>query len=58
MSLTVGECCLTKILSIVEVSVVEIIEIIREDCKDYGSDGILLPFKLDLDVESEPTRLL
>lgn len=47
-----------NLLSIVEVSAAELIEIVREDGRDSKSDRTLWPFELDLDNEGKPTRFL
>lgn len=47
-----------NLLSIVEVSAGELIEIVHEARKDYGSDRMLWPFELDLDRKGIPTRFL
>ncbi len=47
-----------NLLSVVEVSAAELIEIVHEDRKDYRSDRELWPFELDLDRKGNPTRFL
>jgi 2',3'-cyclic-nucleotide 2'-phosphodiesterase (5'-nucleotidase family) len=47
-----------NLLSIVEVSAAELIEIVREDRKESNSDRTLWPFELDLDKQEKPTRFL
>ncbi len=47
-----------NLLSIVEVSAGELVEIVREDRRESKSDRTLWPFELDLDKEGKPTRFL
>ena len=47
-----------NLLSIVDVSAAELIEIVHEDSKEYVSDRTLWPIELDLDKEGKPTRFL
>lgn len=58
--ITVADCWkmlpYENLLSIVDVSAAELIEIVKED--RYGSDRILWPFELDLDKKGNVTRFL
>ncbi len=60
--ITVADCWkmlpYENLLSIVEVSATELIEIVREDRKEYPSDRTLWPFELDLDRQGKPRRFL
>ena len=47
-----------NLLSVAEVSAAELIEIVREDRKDYGSDRTLWPFDLDFDKQGKLNRFL
>ena len=47
-----------NLLSIIEVSAAELVEIVREDRKERSSDRTLWPFELDLDAQGNPTRFL
>ena len=47
-----------NLLSIIEISAAELIEIVHEDSKEYVSDRTLWPIELDLDKEGKPTRFL
>jgi 5'-nucleotidase / UDP-sugar diphosphatase len=47
-----------NLLSILDFSAAEIIDIVREDRKESSSDRTLWPFELDLDKQGKPTRFL
>lgn len=59
---TVGDCWkmlpYENLLSIIEISGGELVEIVREDKKESQSDRLLWPFDLQLDQQGQPVRFL
>jgi 5'-nucleotidase / UDP-sugar diphosphatase len=60
--ITVADCWkmlpYENLLSIIEVSAAELVEIVHEDSKEYNSDRTLWPFELELDPQGKPIRFL
>lgn len=60
--ITVADCWkmlpYENLLSIVDVSAAELIEIVHEDSREYVSDRTLWPIELELDEKGKPNRFL